>query len=644
MKAFLLLGAFALLCQVSHGASLTAAGTLSGLTPPGNGTGTDVADLDAANSGVDGFVLFNSIPEGGNQGGVPWADNMVDMSPAYVAAIDGSASTSTGGWANYDDVTVGGNNYNTGGIQQVNPGAGTEVALFTFEVADPAPEAFRLGLIVDNSDNVVWAVSNVRVSGPGNISAEQDVLLDGATDLVQFSITGAAPGEVYTVHGTQPPGAGGALIGGVTFDPALDITDPTDLDGNNIGDNWEEFYFGDTGIVDPEGDEEPDGLSNLEEWQNLTNPLSADSDGDGLGDGDEVNVHMSDPTNTDSDGDSYSDGDEVNLHGTDPNDPEDFPTVPDGLISVDLEGDPAGALFNNVPVLAPSGYEPRANLVTGTWNSVLIAGHDLAVTDPSFPLVDGAGTPSGVTFSVTGTVSSYTNVPGADAITNDYLFVNAGSAEPSAVWELSGLSGLSGYSLFVYGGIARDMLFTVDTDGDGNLDDEIPALVDANGMAFQVTATGTGVISGRIEAGTADNSEANWGGFHLLLNEPATDTDGDGLSDEIEEDVGTDPNDPDSDGDGQEDGPEFNSAGTDPTNPLSVFKITHIRRVTGNAIELTWTSVPGKSYAVDEGTDLTGWTEIASEIDAAPGGDTTSQTVDSPGPDEVRKEYRVRVE
>ena len=131
----------------------------------------------------------------------------------------------------------------------------------------------------------------------------------------------------------------------------------------------------------------------------------------------------------------------------------------------------------------------------------------------------------------------------------------------------------------------------------------------------------------------------------MLLTTPVQDSDGDGVSDEVEEDIGTDPNNPDSDGDGQSDGAELNVAGTDPTNPRSVFKITGLRRVTGNAIELTWSSVPGKSYAVDAGTDLTGWTEISSEIDAAMSPETTtSQTVDTPAADETRKQYRVRVE
>ncbi|MDD5556847.1 MAG: hypothetical protein PHN82_06305 [bacterium] len=44
----------------------------------------------------------------------------------------------------------------------------------------------------------------------------------------------------------------------------------------------------------------------------------ADTDGDGLTDGDELTLHGTDPFDPDSDGDGVSDGDEVLIHGTDP--------------------------------------------------------------------------------------------------------------------------------------------------------------------------------------------------------------------------------------------------------------------------------------------------------------------------------------
>lgn len=62
-----------------------------------------------------------------------------------------------------------------------------------------------------------------------------------------------------------------------------------------------------------------DGLSKLQEDELGTDFTNADTDGDGLNDGDEVNVHSTNPAQSDTDGDGLSDGDEVNEHSTNPN-------------------------------------------------------------------------------------------------------------------------------------------------------------------------------------------------------------------------------------------------------------------------------------------------------------------------------------
>ena len=57
------------------------------LTPPGFGTGTDVADLDANTAGTSGFVLFNVLSEGSNVSNALWDLNIVDNKPAYITAL-----------------------------------------------------------------------------------------------------------------------------------------------------------------------------------------------------------------------------------------------------------------------------------------------------------------------------------------------------------------------------------------------------------------------------------------------------------------------------------------------------------------------------------------------------------------------------
>ncbi|MCX6780146.1 MAG: hypothetical protein NT034_03135 [Candidatus Magasanikbacteria bacterium] len=64
-------------------------------------------------------------------------------------------------------------------------------------------------------------------------------------------------------------------------------------------------------------DSDHDGLDDVREKQLGTNPNKADSDGDGLSDGDEVIIWKTNPLKADTDGDGYSDGSEV-FHGYNP--------------------------------------------------------------------------------------------------------------------------------------------------------------------------------------------------------------------------------------------------------------------------------------------------------------------------------------
>lgn len=58
-------------------------------------------------------------------------------------------------------------------------------------------------------------------------------------------------------------------------------------------------------------DSDKDGLDDVREKELGSNLFNADTDADGLSDGDEVIIWKTDPLNPDTDGDSYKDGDEV---------------------------------------------------------------------------------------------------------------------------------------------------------------------------------------------------------------------------------------------------------------------------------------------------------------------------------------------
>ena len=100
--------------------------------------------------------------------------------------------------------------------------------------------------------------------------------------------------------------------------------------------------------------------------------------------------------------------------------------------------------------------------------------------------------------------------------------------------------------------------------------------------------------------------------------------------------------DSDSDSDGQSDAAEA-IAGTDPSNPNSVFKIIRIEGSQNGEVELTWNSIPGKTYMVETSSDLNVWTEIATLEASVDPATTTTQDVDVPLASETTKFYRLRV-
>ena len=99
-----------------------------------------------------------------------------------------------------------------------------------------------------------------------------------------------------------------------------------DTDGDGLLDGVEvNQYSSDALVPDTDGDGLTDGA---EVNTHKTSPTKPDTDGDGLADGTEVNTHRTDPLKMDTDGDGLADGAEVNSHRTDPLKPD---TDGDGL-------------------------------------------------------------------------------------------------------------------------------------------------------------------------------------------------------------------------------------------------------------------------------------------------------------------------
>jgi hypothetical protein len=157
-----------------------------------------------------------------------------------------------------------------------------------------------------------WEVAHSL--NPVQNDAALDADTDGLTNL----------GE-YQRHGDpqNPDTDGDGLDDGAEVTAGADLT-LRDSDGDGLGDGWEVTHGlnpTDNGTADPSrgpwGDLDGDGLTNAVEAALGTDPNDADTDNDGLTDGQEHNTFGTDPLHADTDGDGLADGWEVS-HGSDP--------------------------------------------------------------------------------------------------------------------------------------------------------------------------------------------------------------------------------------------------------------------------------------------------------------------------------------
>jgi hypothetical protein len=150
---------------------------------------------------------------------------------------------------------------------------------------------------------------------PGTDPLDPDTDDDGLSDGSEVIHVGSDPGD--------PDSDDDGLSDGDEVD--LYRTDPLDSDTDNdlLLDSFEIAHgFDPLKPREQTQDPDSDGLDNLAEQANQTDPNDEDSDDDGALDGAEVSVYGSDPLDSDSDDDGLSDGDEQNLYGTNSLDPD----------------------------------------------------------------------------------------------------------------------------------------------------------------------------------------------------------------------------------------------------------------------------------------------------------------------------------
>jgi hypothetical protein len=254
-------------------------------------------------------------------------------------------------------------------------------------------------------------------------------------------------------------------------------------------------------------DPDNDGLTNYQEIiVRLTNPNVADSDGDGLNDGQEV-IDGTNPLVTDSDGDGLSDGEEK-TGGTNP-------------LLTDTDGD---SYSDDYEVQFSS--DPKSS-----------------TSFPTFTLtLSNNGAATGGSFSKSGSLAHGTNATLTATPSSGYLF-SAWSSDASG--STNPLTLLMNANKTVGASFVQD---TLDPDNDGltNYQEIIVRLTNPN-------------IADTDGDGVNDGQEVSDGTNPLVV-----DSDGDGLSDGEEKYRGTNPLSSDSDGDGLSDLQEELLTKTDP--------------------------------------------------------------------------------
>ena len=163
------------------------------------------------------------------------------------------------------------------------------------------------------------------------------------------------------------------------------------------------------GVSDGDEDADGDGLSNCDELARGLNLLDGDSDGDGLGDAEEI-ARGVDPLNPDSDADGIVDGEEVEF-GFDPGDPESVP--------IDLSGvkEVTGAAFSVLDVVVPQIGSAGVTEVIAAPFSVLSAVVPMApgpaeVTAAPFSVLNTTVPDAGAVAEVMGPIFSVEAVDG----------------------------------------------------------------------------------------------------------------------------------------------------------------------------------------------------------------------------------------
>ncbi|MHC4249305.1 MAG: caspase family protein [Planctomycetota bacterium] len=183
---------------------------------------------------------------------------------------------------------------------QVPCPAGTDAPLETFSISNTGTGVLEFTV----TDDVGW----LECSPPAGSAAE--ILPDKPYTPEPVDLVFDTDGLTGPTDSDPPPTTPSTYTATVTVADPIATNNPQTFTVNLVVD----------------GDYDGDGILNFQEADFGTDPAVADTDNDGLNDGDEVIVHGTDPADWDTDGDSFSDGEEIAAR-TDPKAAGDHPLL-----------------------------------------------------------------------------------------------------------------------------------------------------------------------------------------------------------------------------------------------------------------------------------------------------------------------------
>jgi hypothetical protein len=452
----------------------------------------------------------------------------------------------------------------------------------------------------------------------------------------------AASNQAYAFSYTYTAGASGTLnlkanmITGGTFH-LYGLTNQVavmpDADGDGLPDAFEVEH------TDPESatalnaadDSDNDGLTNLQEFENRTDPNNADSDGDGLDDGDEIagvgsrpatdpakadtdgdglsdlaetntgafagaSDTGTDPTKSDTDGDGAPDGEEV-AAGSNPNDSDDLPPLPDGF-----------ALTGPLTDDASSGIDPAND-----YTHAISGGGAETVNGVNFELLNSTTLPPNFNWTVSSVKNQIDNNnggwnlgasgvtgPGLQGLLGSFTYNNDGNAGSNQTFTLSALTPGQTYETRLYmrkwdNSTARGQTATFTAGGQASSSitffedhpEELPTVLPNRDSAWYLSYTYTADASGTLAIGfevqPSGVVQGNPGSFHLY-----------GLTNQV----------------------------ASAPAPLEITDISY--NAATSSLSIVFNSQPGANYALDYSTTLQAgdWQEIDDGI-VAEGSQTT---------------------